>query len=49
MNMDINLFRGIATAILLFAFVGMWIWAWRPARKSDFEEAANLPLKEDDK
>ncbi len=26
--MDINLLRGILTAVILFAFIGIWIWAW---------------------
>jgi cytochrome c oxidase cbb3-type subunit 4 len=38
---------GIITALLLAVFIGGWIWAWRPARKSSFEAAARLPLEED--
>jgi cytochrome c oxidase cbb3-type subunit 4 len=40
---------GIVTTLLLLAFVGGWIWAWRPARKDDFDAAARMPLEEDDK
>ncbi|MCA1798834.1 MAG: cbb3-type cytochrome c oxidase subunit 3 [Xanthomonadaceae bacterium] len=50
--MDINLFRGLMTALLLVIFIGIVIWAWMPARKKRFDEAARLPLddeKEDDK
>ncbi len=38
---------GIITAILLTVFIGAWVWAWRPARKSAFNAAAQLPLEED--
>lgn len=35
---------GIVTALLLALFVGGWVWVWRPERKSEFDEAAQLPL-----
>ena len=45
--MDINDFRGLLTALLLFSFVGLWIWAWSSRRKADFDASAALPLEED--
>ena len=45
--MDLNDLRGFLTAILLFSFVGLWIWAWSSRRKADFEASAALPLEED--
>ena len=45
--MDINDFRGILTAIIFFAFIGIWVWAWSSRRKKDFEASAALPLEED--
>ncbi len=45
--MDINDLRGILTAIIFFAFVGIWVWAWSSKRKKDFEASANLPLEDD--
>jgi cytochrome c oxidase cbb3-type subunit 4 len=45
--MDIDLLRGILTAVIFFAFVGICIWAWSSHRKSDFEASAALPLEED--
>lgn len=45
--MDINDFRGLLTAVLLFSFVGLWVWAWSSRRKADFEASAALPLEED--
>lgn len=40
---------GIITIVLLLLFIGCWIWAWRPARKKDFDAAARLPLDDADK
>ena len=45
--MDINLFRGIVTAIMLVLFIGVCIWAYSRKRRKDFEEAANLPFRDD--
>ena len=39
---------GIVTAILLAIFVAGWAWAWSPRRKHVFDEAARLPLSDDD-
>jgi len=44
---DINDLRGLLTAILLFSFVALWIWAWSSRRKGDFDAQAALPLEED--
>lgn len=38
---------GVITAALLLLFIGGWIWAWSPARKQDFDAAAQLPLQDD--
>ena len=35
---------GIVTAVLLVLFVIGWIWAWSPKRKKSFDDAARLPL-----
>jgi len=45
--MDINDLRGFLTAVLLFSFIGLCIWAWSRRRKAEFEETAALPLEED--
>jgi cytochrome c oxidase cbb3-type subunit 4 len=39
---------GIVTGILLLLFVGGWIWAWRPARKVEFDAAARMPLNDEE-
>jgi cytochrome c oxidase cbb3-type subunit 4 len=45
--MDINDFRGIITAVVFVAFIGIWVWAWSSRRKRDFDKSAALPLEED--
>ena len=45
--MDINDVRGILTAIIFVAFIGIWVWAWSSRRKKDFTASAALPLEED--
>ena len=43
-NMDINVFRGIVTGVLLGLFVWLVAWAWSRQRKAAFDEAARIPL-----
>ncbi len=45
--MDINDLRSLVTTISLLTFVGIVAWAWSKRNKSDFDEAAQLPFKED--
>ncbi len=45
--MDINTLRSIFTVACLCAFVGIAVWAYSRRNKSDFDEAARLPLAED--
>jgi cytochrome c oxidase cbb3-type subunit 4 len=45
--MDINDLRGLLTAVLLFAFTGVCVWAWSSRRKAEFDASAALPLEED--
>lgn len=49
MTMDINLARGVITALSLVCFIGIVVWVYLPARKHGFEEAANLPFADDDR
>lgn len=46
--MDAGLLRGLYTLFMFFAFAGIVWWAWSARRKGDFEEAANLPLQDDE-
>ena len=45
--MDINTLRSIVTVAALICFLGIVAWAWSARKKSDFEEAANLPFEQD--
>ncbi len=46
--MDINDLRGLSTAFLLFAFIGLCFWAYSSKRKKGFDEAANLPFADEE-
>jgi len=37
---------GIITVILLVVFVGGALWAYSPRRKREFDQAARLPLED---
>lgn len=45
--MDSGTLQGIATLLAIVAFSGVCLWAWSHRRKSDFDEAANLPFADD--
>ena len=46
--MDIGLIQGIWTIMVMIIFVGIVIWAFSSKKKVDFEEAAQLPFREED-
>lgn len=46
--MDYATVRGLGTLFALIAFVGVCLWAYSSRRKSDFDEAANLPFADQD-
>ena len=41
--MDIGTIRGIGTAVVFIAFIGVVLWAYSSKRKKSFDEAANAP------
>ena len=43
--MDINILRIGVTVVGFVLFIGILVWAWRPAQKARFDEAAQLPFK----
>ncbi|MBB1519713.1 MULTISPECIES: cbb3-type cytochrome oxidase subunit 3 [Pseudomonadaceae] len=45
--MDIGTLRGIGTAVVFIAFIGVVLWAYSSRRKDSFDEAANLPFADD--
>ena len=46
--MDINDLRGLSTLFLMIAFIGLCIWAYSSKRKTEFDEAANLPFADEE-
>jgi cytochrome c oxidase cbb3-type subunit 4 len=46
--MELGTISGIATAVLMIAFVGVVVWAYSSKRKADFDAAAQLPLGDRD-
>ena len=46
--MDISNFHGVWTAALLVIFVAIVVWAWSGKRKRAFDEAARIPLEDDE-
>ena len=45
--MDIIDLRSVMTVVSLLTFVGIVAWAWSGRNQSSFDEAAQLPFKED--
>lgn len=43
--MDINILRSLVTVFAFVLFIGIFVWAYRPARKADFDDAAQLPFR----
>ena len=46
--MSLAMFHSIWTVLLLILFVGIVLWAFSSRRKQRFDEAARLPLDEED-
>ncbi|MBU3054844.1 cbb3-type cytochrome oxidase subunit 3 [Pseudomonas indica] len=46
-NLDIGTLRGLGTALVMLAFIGVTVWAYSSKRKAAFDEAANLPFADD--
>ena len=46
--MDIGTLRGLGTALIFIAFIGLVFWAYNSKRKSSFDEAANLPFADEE-
>ena len=48
MDMDVNLLREIVTVLSFAAFLGIVAFAMNPRNRERFEEAARVPLDEED-
>jgi cytochrome c oxidase cbb3-type subunit 4 len=38
---------GIVTIVVMLAFIGIWVWAWLPHHKRDFDALAKLPMEDE--
>lgn len=48
MDIDINFLRSVSTLFIFIAFIWICFWAYSSKRKSEFNEAANLPFADED-
>jgi cytochrome c oxidase cbb3-type subunit 4 len=46
--MDVNDLRSLFTVLSLLTFVGIVAWAWTRGNKEQFEQAAMLPLGDEE-
>jgi cytochrome c oxidase cbb3-type subunit IV len=44
---DIGIFRGLITLVLLLAFIALVVSVWSRRRSAEFESAARLPLEDE--
>ena len=45
--MNAGAWSGVITAVLMFAFIAGVGWVWSSQRRSEFDEAARLPLEDE--
>jgi len=46
--MKFEMIWSIWTVVVVVIFVAIFIWAWSSKRKKEFDEAAHIPLNEDE-
>jgi len=46
--MNYGLIHSVWTVMMFALFIGIIVWAWSAKRKKQFDEAARLPLEDDD-
>ena len=46
--MDFTLIQSLWSIVVLVTFIGIVLWAYSSKRKTDFEEAAQLPFDDDE-
>lgn len=44
--MDVNILRGLITAVSLACFIGIVWWAYSPRNKARFEKDAHMPFED---
>lgn len=43
--MDVNVLRIAVTVVAFVLFLAIAVWAYRPTRKAQFDDAAQLPFR----
>ena len=38
---------GVVTLVAMMAFIGIWVWAWLPNHKTEFDALATLPMEDE--
>ena len=46
--MDIGPVQAIWTIVVMVIFIGITLWAWSSKRKDKFNEAARIPMDDDE-
>ena len=46
MSVDKGTWHGLLTLVALIGFIAIALWAWSDRRRSAFDEAARMPLRE---
>ena len=46
--MNFGLIHSVWTVLMFVLFIGIIVWAWSAKRKRGFDEAARLPLEDED-
>ena len=44
---EVGVLRGVVAAVLLMAFLALWLWAYSGRRSVIFDRVAQLPLEDD--
>jgi cytochrome c oxidase cbb3-type subunit IV len=39
---------GVFTVVIMLTFIAIWLWAWLPHHKRDFDKLASLPMDDGD-
>ena len=42
-----GLLVGLLTVLTMLSFLAIWLWAWLPHHKHDFESLARLPMSDE--
>ena len=45
--MDMGIVRGIITFLVLVLFLSIWAWSFSRNRRSEYDDAARMPLDDD--